>query len=84
MVDLPVYIGSVPVEHLDTFDAKLSASFQRIISEDIDMSRMSMVINRDERQVSNHGDFPRFVALLKRFSYGANLNLPRETLFRAP
>ena len=51
MVDLPVYIGSVPAEYLDTFDAKLSDSFRRIDAEGIDMSRMSMVINRDERQV---------------------------------
>lgn len=50
-MDLPIYIGSVPAEYLDTFDAKLSASFRRIVSEGIDMSRMSMVINRDERQV---------------------------------
>ena len=51
MVDLPIYIGSVPAEYLDTFDEKLSASFRRIVTEGIDMSRMSMVINRDERQV---------------------------------
>ncbi|KAF8560437.1 hypothetical protein OG21DRAFT_1531918 [Imleria badia] len=51
MVDLPVYIGSVPAEYLDTFDEKLSASFRRIVAEGIDMSRMSMVINRDERQL---------------------------------
>ncbi|KAI9572885.1 Metalloenzyme, LuxS/M16 peptidase-like protein [Boletus coccyginus] len=51
MVDLPVYIGSVPAEYLDTFDAKLSLSFRHIVTEGIDMSRMSMVINRDERQL---------------------------------
>lgn len=51
MVDLPIYIGSVPAEYLDTFDEKLSASFRRIVTEGIDTSRMSMVINRDERQV---------------------------------
>ncbi|KAH0838376.1 Metalloenzyme, LuxS/M16 peptidase-like protein [Lanmaoa asiatica] len=51
MVDLPIYIGSVPAEYLDTFAAKLSTSFCRIITEGIDMSRMSMVINRDERQL---------------------------------
>jgi len=52
MVDLPVYIGSVPVEELDNFDQKLVASFKRIAADGIDMTRMSMVINRDERQVS--------------------------------
>ncbi|KAF9240861.1 Metalloenzyme, LuxS/M16 peptidase-like protein [Melanogaster broomeanus] len=51
MVDLPVYIGSVPTEHLDGFDEKLSASFRRIVEEGIDMTRISMVINRDERQL---------------------------------
>lgn len=66
MVDLPVYIGSLPTEHLDTFDAKLSSSFRRIITEGIDMSRMSMVINRDERQVGIFLSFHRFVALLIR------------------
>lgn len=56
MVDLPVYIGSVPTEYLDTFDVKLTASFRRIVTEGIDMSRMSMVIKRDERQV-RHSQF---------------------------
>jgi hypothetical protein len=52
MVDLPIYIGSVPVEELDNFDQKLVASFKRIAADGIDMTRISMVINRDERQVS--------------------------------
>lgn len=51
MVDLPIYIGSIPAENLDSFDAKLTASFRRIAEEGIDMARMSMVIKRDERQV---------------------------------
>jgi len=54
MVDLPIYIGSVPVEELDNFDQKLVASFKRIAADGIDMTRISMVINRDERQVSRH------------------------------
>jgi hypothetical protein len=52
MVDLPIYVGSVPVEELDNFDQKLVASFKRIAADGIDMTRISMVINRDERQVS--------------------------------
>lgn len=48
---LPIYVGSVPTEHLDDFDSKLKASLRRIVSEGIDMERMAMVINRDERQV---------------------------------
>lgn len=48
---MPIYVGSVSTENLDTFDQKLKASFQRIVNEGIDMERMAMVINRDERQV---------------------------------
>ncbi|KAA1467937.1 hypothetical protein DENSPDRAFT_833113 [Dentipellis sp. KUC8613] len=48
--DLLIYIGSVPTEHLDSFDLKLKESFRRIVKEGIDMERISMVINRDERQ----------------------------------
>ncbi|TBU62037.1 Metalloenzyme, LuxS/M16 peptidase-like protein [Dichomitus squalens] len=60
-VDLPVYIGSVPTEHLDTFDEKFKASLKRIADEGVDMDRMAMVINRDERQLrskieSSQGD----------------------------
>ncbi|KAF7347762.1 hypothetical protein MVEN_01533700 [Mycena venus] len=47
---LPIYVGSVPTELLDEFDSKLKASLRRIVSEGIDMERMAMVINRDERQ----------------------------------
>jgi hypothetical protein len=49
--DLCIYIGSVPTEHLDTFDDRLKDSLKRIVKEGIDMDRMSRVINRDERQV---------------------------------
>ncbi|KAI0931998.1 hypothetical protein AcV7_000767 [Taiwanofungus camphoratus] len=50
-VDLPVYVGSVPTEHLDTFDEKLKTSLKRVIDEGVDMERMAMVIDRDERQL---------------------------------
>ena len=49
---MEIYVGSVPSEHLDTFDEKLKASLERIVKEGVDMERMLMVINRDERQVS--------------------------------
>lgn len=52
LCDLPVYIGSVPTEHLDSLPDKLKASLTRICDEGIDMERMKMLINRDERQVS--------------------------------
>ncbi|KAI5124638.1 hypothetical protein M0805_004247 [Coniferiporia weirii] len=50
-VDLPVYVGSVPTEHLDTFDIKIKTCLERIVKEGVDMTRMTMVINRDQRQL---------------------------------
>ncbi|KAH9858191.1 Metalloenzyme, LuxS/M16 peptidase-like protein [Lenzites betulinus] len=60
-VELPVYVGSIPTEHLDAFDEKLKESLRRIADEGLDMSRMGMVISRDERQLrskveSSQGD----------------------------
>lgn len=77
-VDLPIYIGSIPSEHLDGFNEKLKASFERIIAEGIDMDRMAMVINRDERQVIH---FNPKVQYLTCHSYVANLNLLKAILF---
>ncbi|KAJ3559767.1 hypothetical protein NM688_g144 [Phlebia brevispora] len=48
---LYIYAGSVPIEHLDSFDAKLQASLKRVVEEGIDMERMTMLIERDERQL---------------------------------
>jgi hypothetical protein len=50
-VDLRIYISSIPTEHLFDFNEKLKASFERIITEGIDMDRMAVVLNRNERQV---------------------------------
>lgn len=50
-VDLPIYVGSVPAEHMYDFDEKLKKSLQKVVKEGMDMERMNMVINRDERQV---------------------------------
>ena len=41
----------MPVEELDGFDGKLQASLKRVAEEGIDMERMTMLINRDERQL---------------------------------
>ncbi|TFK30528.1 cytoplasmic protein [Coprinopsis marcescibilis] len=50
--DLPLYIGSVPAEHLKDFPDKLKASLKRIVDEEgIDLARMQVLINRDERQL---------------------------------
>jgi len=75
LVDLPIYVGSVPTEHLDNFDEKLAASFGRIAKEGIDMARMSMVLNRDERQLrskleSSKGD-TFSGSIITDFLYGA-------------
>jgi len=51
-VNLPIYITSVPTEHLATFNDRLKASLQKIAKDGLDMQRMAMVINRDERQVT--------------------------------
>ncbi|PFH54559.1 hypothetical protein AMATHDRAFT_123 [Amanita thiersii Skay4041] len=50
-VNLPIYISSVPTEHLEGFNERFKASLERITNEGIDMQRMAMVINRDERQL---------------------------------
>lgn len=60
--DLMIYVVSVPTEHLDTFDAKLHESLRRIVKEGVDLNRMKMVLDRDERQV-----FFRLTALFQRF-----------------
>jgi Zn-dependent M16 (insulinase) family peptidase len=52
-VYLPIYIGSVPTDSLDGFYARFRSSLQRIVDAGLDMSRMLMIINRDERQVSS-------------------------------
>ncbi|KZV65225.1 hypothetical protein PENSPDRAFT_587192 [Peniophora sp. CONT] len=72
--DLTVYVGSVPTEHLATFDSKLQSSFERITSGGIDLERMRMVIDLDERQVrsrleSSGGDIYS-QAIISDFLYG--------------
>ncbi|OSD05304.1 hypothetical protein PYCCODRAFT_1362169 [Trametes coccinea BRFM310] len=74
-VDLAVYAGAVPIEHLDTFDEKLRDSLRRIADEGLDMDRMAMVINRDERQLrskieSSQGDM-FYRKVLTDFLYGS-------------
>jgi len=49
--DLAIYVGSVPVRHLASFPDKLRASLARIAEEGLDMGRMAMVLDRDERQL---------------------------------
>ena len=62
LTDLMIYVVSVPTEHLDTFDAKLRESFRRIVKEGVDLNRMKIMLDRDERQV-----FFRFIALFQQF-----------------
>lgn len=71
-VKLTIYIGSVPTEELEGFNEKFRMSLRRIVKEGIDMQRMAIVINRDERQVSGH-DFNRIWALMTPlYSCGAS------------
>lgn len=51
--DLMIYVGSIPTEHLESFDTKLHESFRRFVKDGLDLQRMKMVIDRDERQVLN-------------------------------
>ena len=53
-VELYVSIESVPTGELLSFNEKLEVSMRRIVKEGINMDRMAMVINREERQVSGH------------------------------
>lgn len=75
MVDLPIYVGSIPVEYLDDFDKRFVSSLRRISQEDIDMDRMHMVINRDERQLRSKLESSKGEtlsgALITDFLYGA-------------
>ncbi|KAI0348495.1 hypothetical protein BDW22DRAFT_1404375 [Trametopsis cervina] len=48
---LYIHAGSIPSEHLETFDNKLQDSLKRIASSGIDMKRMTMVLDRDQRQL---------------------------------
>ena len=47
-----ICVGSVPTGELSSFNEKLQLSLRRIVKEGIDMDRMAMIINRDERRVS--------------------------------
>ena len=49
-----IIIGSVPTEELLSLNEKLQTSLRRIVEAGIDMDRMAMLINREERQVSGH------------------------------
>ncbi|KAF8507185.1 Metalloenzyme, LuxS/M16 peptidase-like protein [Russula emetica] len=72
--DLMIYVGSVPTEHLDTFDAKLHESLRRIVKEGVDLNRMRMVIDRDERQfrskVESNGGDAFSPIMIANFLYG--------------
>ena len=50
-VNLDIWITSVSIKYLDTFNEKLATSLKLIVENGIDMQRMAMIINRDERKV---------------------------------
>lgn len=72
--NLTIYVGSVPTQHLDTFDAKLHESLHRIVKEGIDLNRMRMVLDRDERQfrskVESDGGDAFSPTMIDDFLYG--------------
>ena len=78
-VNLPIYVTSVPMGHLDTFSEKLKASLERIVEDGIDMQRMARVINRDERQVGNKICLWIMGSPLMLYSFAANWN-PRKVI----
>ena len=49
--EISIDIDNVPSEHLETFDQKLSAFFEHVAAEGMDMKRMSMVLCSNERRV---------------------------------
>ena len=71
---MSIYVGSVPVGHLYSFSDKFRASLARIAEDGLDMERMAMVLNRDERQArskieSSKGD-AFSTTIIKDFLYG--------------
>lgn len=72
-MNLPIYIGSVPTGELQSFNEKLQISLHRIVKEGIDMHRMAMVINRDERQASGY-EFRENLSADGPFSYSFGAN----------
>ena len=82
-MDLPVYIGSVPTEELDKLDQKLKSSLGKIVSEGLDMTRMAMVINRDQRQVRYILQYLLIVSLMCASS-GTGLMDPKVVSFLMP
>lgn len=54
-IELAVYFGSVPTEHIDGLAAKFKKSLQRIIEEGFDMQRMKLVLKKDRLKVSIQG-----------------------------
>ncbi|KAJ3568798.1 hypothetical protein NP233_g5473 [Leucocoprinus birnbaumii] len=74
-VTLPIYIGSIPTEQLDNFDVRFKTSLEQIIGAGIDMSRMQMIINRDERQLRSKLESAKgdafSTSVISDFLYGA-------------
>ena len=70
-----IYAGSVPVEELDGFDNRLMGSLDRIAKEGIDMERILMLINRNERQLRSKLESAKgdtfSSAVITDFLYGA-------------
>lgn len=51
-IELAVYFGSVPTEHVDGLDKKFKKSLQRIVKDGMDMERVKSVLKKDRLKVS--------------------------------
>lgn len=83
-MDLPIYIGSVPTEHLDDMPSKLRAAIDKIASDGVDLPRMGMVINRDQRQVYKLFWIAVTVIFIRLFSFAASLKAQKAIPSQAP
>ena len=51
--EITLYLTDVPVKHLETLSGDVVAKLNNIVSEGVDMDRMSRVIRRDKRKLLN-------------------------------
>lgn len=75
----------MPTSELETFDSKLKASLEKIVSDGFDMDRMAMVINRDERQLRSKLESAKgdtfSGAVISDFLYGPEVRMAKLPIF---
>ncbi|KAI9445287.1 Metalloenzyme, LuxS/M16 peptidase-like protein [Lactarius indigo] len=72
LCDVMIYVGSVPTEHLDTFDAKLHESFRRIAKEGVDLDHRLRIADKFKfrSKVESDGGDAFSSAMIENFLYG--------------